>query len=960
MTTNLYKPGIFLICLLLAACSGPQADPTSPDISTPAVSDALDVMVTDDAPVVAPIPLDSAIVTGTLENGMRYLIRHNEKPEDRVELRLAVNAGSILEEEDQRGLAHFLEHMAFNGTEQFEKQELVDYLELIGTRFGPDLNAYTSFDETVYMLQVRSDSAEILQTGLEILKEWAFNISLDPDEVEKERGVVIEEWRLGRGASARISDKQLPILLAGSEYVNRLPIGLPEVLENFDPVRLHDFYDKWYRPDLMAIVVVGDIDVDSIEAHIQHLFDVAPESESVDRTTFSVPDHDETLFVATTDPEAPYSSASIVYKHPLKPFLTEQDFRGQVVEQLFSDILNSRLDELRQLAQPPYIVAGAGRGSYVRTKDFYNVNAIVQEANFEIAISTMLTEVERIRRFGFTRSEFDRAVSSYLRWYESAYNERDKTESEVFASEYVRHFLENEAVPGIAFEYELVQSLLPTVTLTEVNREADHWLTEKNRVVMLSGPDGVTMPDSMQVMQLIQDVSTLDLEPFEDKQSDLPILPATPTAGTIEEESRDDELGVTRMTLSNGARVVLKPTDFKNDEIIFAAFSSGGTSLYPDELDTPADFASTLVAQSGVGQHDPVTLDKLLSDKLVSIGPSIGEMSESLSGGAAPRDLETLMQLIHGYFVYPRADSTAYESFKNRIGSLVESFRADPNRAFLDTLSVTLSQYHPRRRVITADVLEEMDLQKSYDIYKDRFADASDFAFYLVGSFSIDEMRPFIETYLASIPGSGRTESWKDLGVQPPEGVVSKTVKRGLEQQARAQLVFSGDVEWNLHNRRMMSALTNVLDIRLRETLREDLGGTYGVQVGGSVSRYPRNAYSLSIGFGCDPDRVQELLVSVFDQIELLKQEPPDQEYVDKTREIMMNGYQQGLKQNGNWLQWLQFYDRNELDPKMIFTGIPEFTSNLTPEMIQEAATRYLDRSNYVQVILLPEDSDGS
>lgn len=962
MTVRSFVLGVFIATLAGCASSRqPELQTVDPE-PVPAAVDVVEIMDADDPGADSSLPMDSAVVAGTLDNGLSYFIRHNEEPVDRVELRLVVNAGSVLEEADQRGLAHFVEHMAFNGTDRFEKQELIDYLELIGTRFGPDLNAYTSFDETVYMLQVRSDSAEILHTGLEILREWASNVSFDPEEIEKERGVVIEEWRLGRGADARMFDKQLPVLLSESHYADRLPIGTPEILQSFEHHRLTDFYERWYRPDLMSVVVVGDVNVNDIRESIETLFADLQSSGDSARPVFDVPDHDETLVASAVDSEAPYSSVSVIYKHPVRPFNTVDDFRQRIVQQLFSNMLNARLDELRQQADPPFLVAGAGAGAFVREKGFYNVNAVVHEGAYLNGLQALFTEVERIRQFGFSESELDRQKSAYLRWYESAFLERDKTESSVYAAEYVRHYLEGEAIPGIAFEYELVQQLLPGIDLAEIDQEADHWLTRKNRVVMMSGPDkeSVLPPSKAEVLAVIDAVSTGDLEPYVDATRTDPILPEQPEAGSILEREYDAAVDVTRMTLSNGAKVVLKPTDFKNDEILFAAYSPGGTSLYPDSLDTPGDFASTLIGQSGVGTLDPISLEKMLSDKIVSIGPSIGEMSESLSGSSAPADLEILMQMIHGLMVYPRADSTAYASFNNRLASLVESFSVDPNRVYFDTLSTTLSQNHPRRRPMTPAVVDEMDLVKSFDIYRDRFADADDFTFYFVGAFDMSTMERLIETYVASLPAlPDRQETWKDLGVRPPRGVVKKEVRKGLEQQSRVQIILTGPADWNMQNRRVVAALGNVLDIRLREVLREDLGGTYGVSVGGSISRYPQSSYSFSIGFGCDPARVDDLINAIMTEIESLKMSPPDQIYIDKTREIFLNGHEQGLRQNNSWLQWLQFYDRNQLDPQEILTGIPDFAAELTPEMIHDAAVRYLDTENYVQVVLLPELQAG-
>ncbi len=953
------------LVFLLAGCGGsrevaPPADDTAvasvdeSETNARAAAERAAASVAD----VAPLPLDPNVRYGTLENGLTWYVRYNQRPEDHAELRLAINAGSILEDDDQLGLAHVVEHMAFNGTERFEKQELVDYLETTGVRFGADLNAYTSFDETVYQLQVRTDSMDLFDTGVDVLREWASRVAFDPDEIDAERGVVMEEWRLGRGAAARIRDEQLPVLLYGSRYPDRLPIGTPESLADFEHDALIRYYRDWYRPDLAAIMIVGDVDPDYAERRIREAFsDWQPAGDARERTEFEVPDHDETLVKAITDDEAPYSSAMVVYKHPGSPLNTRARFREWLVEQIVHQMLNARFEEMTQSASPPFFGAGSGKGAFARSAEFYTISAIAVGGGVLEALDAMLTEAERVARFGFQPTEVDRAKAELLRAYEVAFNERGKLESSSLISEYVSHFLEDTATPGIEKEYELVQEFVPGVSLEEINALAGGLVASRSRVVLLDGPTGTEMPADAEVLSLFDKVANLQLEPYEDEVDDEPLMAAIPTAGTIVAEQTDNDVGVTIWELSNGARVVVKPTDFKNDQILFSAYSPGGTSLVADELDVHADFASTLIGQGGVAGFGPLELQKKLAGIAVQLQPTVSERSEGFQGSSSPQDLETLLQLVHLYATAARADSVVFLSLKERYGSVIESLKSDPARAFADTLSVTLANHHPRRQVLGRWMLDELDLQTAHEIFVDRFADAGDFTFYFVGAMeSAESVRPFVEQYLASLPTTGREERPRDLGVRPPEGVVEKEVRKGQEQQARVQMVLTGEAEWSQENRRLLNVIEGVLDIRLRELLREDLGGTYGVSVGGSLSREPAERFTFSIGFGCDPERVEELTETVLTELERFRKEGAQPENIVKVRETTANAHSVGLKQNGYWLSSLMYYDRNGLQLDAIPVGAAPFFDTLTNEAIIEASRVFLDETNYIEVVLLPEE----
>ena len=528
---------------------------------------------------------------------------------------------------------------------------------------------------------------------------------------------------------------------------------------------------------------------------------------------------------------------------------------------MYHGIFNNRLGELTQDADPPFAYGGSGPGSFVRNAEFYNLQAVVREGGLQRGLETLLVEAERVKKHGITESELARQKESMLRYYEHAYSERDKSESSRYAAEYGRNFLESESVPGIEFEYRLVEAILPAVTLDELNVLASKFITDEGRVVMMDAPESpnYSLPGKAEIMSTFAAAAASNPEAYLDRTLEEPLISQMPAAGTIVDESFLDSLGVTVWQLSNGVRVFLKSTDFKDDQILMLATSDGGTSLYPDSLFIPASTASGLIVRSGVGNFGPIELNKALSGIVANVSPSIGELSEGLRGSASPKDVETMFQLIHLYFTGPRADEVAYESYKVRIKEILANSRMSPERVFADTVAVTMSQGHYRARPYTEEMLEELDLDRSLAIFQDRFADASDFTFYLVGSFNVAEMTPFVEQYLASLPSTGREETWSDIGLRPPQGVVEKTVVKGIEPKGRVRIAFTGEFDWNRTNRQVLQSLADVMRLKLREILREDLGGTYGVSIGASSSQHPYEGYQFGIGWGCDPDRVDRV-----------------------------------------------------------------------------------------------------
>lgn len=906
-------------------------------------------------PLDRPLPTDPAVTEGQLDNGLRYIIRRNGRPENRAELRLVVNAGSVLEDESQLGLAHLVEHMAFNGTEHFEKQELVDYLESIGMQFGPSINAFTSFDETVYMLTVPTDDPTILTTAFQILEDWAHLVSFEPEEIDKERGVVIEEWRLGRGAGARLRDQQLPIMLKDSRYAVRLPIGDPDVLRTFAHGELTRFYETWYRPDLMSVIAVGDFDVAAVEDLIRTRFSNIPaRPNAADRPYFDVPPHAETYYAIASDPELPSGQVGLLTMQPPPSQGTMGDYRRGLVEQLASGMLNNRFQEISQREDPPFALAATARARFVRTASAFQLLALVSESGHERGFEALLTEAERAARHGFTEGELEREKLDLIRGLERLYTDRENQQSALYTNEYLNHFLYDEPIPGIEFEFNAARALAPGITLDEVNAIARSNLDPANRVVMVSGieKEGVDLPTEADLRAIFTSTAAADIAAWEDTALDQPLVAALPAPGTVVAEDRIDELDVTVWTLSNGATVWLKPTDFRDDEIRFRATSPGGWSNAGAGDHATATMAATVVQQGGAGDFSNIDLQKALAGKAASVSPTIGETSEGLSGQASPKDLETLFQLIYLNFTAPREDSTAFRAFISQGKAILANRSASPMTAFLDTFTVTLSQGHPRARPMTAETLDEIDLGRAVSFYRSRFADASDFTFVFVGAIDMDAMRPLVQQYLAALPVVDRDDHWVDLDIDPPTGHIEKTVRRGVEPQSQTVMAFTGPFEYTADNRVAIRAMAQALELRLRERMREDLGGTYSVGVSASYETIPEDRYTITIQFGSDPDRAEELRTVVFDEITALQRDGPSQEDVDKVHEGELRSYETNSQQNNWWATQLMLARQNGSDPRDL-ADMSRYDT-ITAEHIMQDARRYLREGQVVIVTLLP------
>lgn len=904
---------------------------------------------------------DPKVKLGKLKNGITYYIRANKKPEKRAELRLVVNAGSILERDDEQGLAHFLEHMAFNGTTHFPGQQLINYLESIGMRVGPEVNAYTGFDQTVYMLELPTDNMQDLDKALTIIADWANGIILEDKDIDKERGIIFEEWRSGRGASARIRDQQYPVIFQGSLYGKRLPMGKMDVIKSSPHQKLRDFYKRWYRPDLMAVMAVGDFDKNIIEEKIrQHLENIPVTPDPTRREAARVPDHKETLFALATDPEATGTNVSIIFKRDPENVVTVSDFREKLVEHLYSMLINQRLYEVTKQPQPPFLHGYCSKSRFVREKDCYIVGAAVKDNGILPGLEALMTEIARVRKYGFAQSELERQKKELLRSLEQTCQEQNKTESSDFISQLVSNFVHGDPIASADHKLDIAREYLPGITLNELNQLPGKFITESNRVITVSAPKkaNITLPTQGEFLKILAEVKNETVTPYDDKVPNQPLLRQNPKSGRVTDEKTIKSIGVTEWTLSNGVRVVLKPTDFQNSEILLGSFSPGGNSL-ADQPDYPsALFATSVISESGLNTFSKIELEKLLAGKLVNVSPWIGELDEGLSGQCSPQDMETMFQLVYLYFTAPRTDNAAFDSLRNRLSEILKNRNTSPETAFRDELQLTLGQNHYRSQPLTEEFLKKVDMLRAFSIYRDRFADAGDFTFVLVGNFDIQNIRPLIEQYLGGLPVGGRIESWKDTGVRHPRGIVKKQVTRGLEPKSLVQICFIGPFEWTQPNRYHLKSLADLFRIKMRECLRVDKGECYGVGISSSYSRHPIPEYMFNISFACAPEKVDEITQLIFEQISLLKTAPTDADYVSKIKEMQLRQMETEMKENNFWLDTLTWYYNFKENPEDILKYKGRIQA-LSTQDLQNAARKYLDNENYVRVALYPESQDG-
>lgn len=906
------------------------------------------------------LPIDANVIIGKLPNGLTYYIRKNTEPKNRAELYLVNKAGSVLETDAQQGLAHFTEHMAFNGTRDFPKNQLVDYLQKEGIKFGADLNAYTTFDETIYQLPLPTDTASVFAQGFNILANWAGSVTFDPTELDKERGVVLEEARLrGKNAQERLQKQILPVLLSNSRYAIRLPIGKEDIIKTADVATIKSFYHDWYRPDLQAVVAVGDFDPQQVLALIKKNFSELknPVAEKP-RTYYTDPATPGTMVKIATDKEYPYTLAQIIVKHPETTIKTTTDYLQSVRIGLFNQMINARLGELQQKPNPPFLYGQSAYGSFIGKQDALTSIAVAKTGTeLKTAVRAVVAETERARKFGFTATELERAKQNALVQLENAYKEKDKTSSVDFVNEYVQHFLNQQAIPGIDYEYNFYVNNLGKITLPEMNALAGKFISDQNRVVIVEAPDkeAPNLPDEKTILGWISTAGD-SVTAYVDNVSTKPLLDKSqiPVPSKVVSAKKDDSIATATIMLSNGVKIMLKPTDFKNDQILINGYSFGGTSLASDADFSSADFSAGIVGASGVGDLTQIKLDKLLAGKNISISPYISETAAGINGSSTPQDLETALQLVYLYFTQPRKDADIWQSNISQTKAFLANRNLDPTNVYKDTVNAVLNNYNFRKMIPTVAQLDGASLDKAYDFYKARFADASNFVFTIVGSFNFQEITPLLETYLGGLPSTHSNETYKNLNIHPPAGVITKTVYKGIGDKASVQIVFSGDYEYNEINNIQLDALEEILNIKLTERLREQESGVYSPGVRASYLKIPDGRYSMTVYFGCAPANVDKLIAATMDEINKIKQNGAQLTDIQKFTAEDMRSTEVQIRQNVFWAGYLAAGAQNNEDAHRILRYEKDL-AQVTVQSTKDAANKYLSGNNLIKLILMPE-----
>lgn len=906
------------------------------------------------------IPMDPSVKIGKLKNGLTYYIKKNAKPENKVDLRLVINAGSILENDDQQGLAHFMEHMCFNGTKNFPKNELVDYLQSIGVKFGQHLNAYTSFDETVYFLPIPSNDPEKLEKGFQIIEDWAFNTTLTPEEIDKERGVVLEEYRIGLGADKRMMGRFMPKMMYNSHYAKRLPIGQKEILENFTYDKVINFYKDWYRPNLMSVIVVGDIDVNEMEKKIiAHFSSYKNPKNEKPRIKFDVPNHQETFVAIESDPEAAFTQVQLLYKDYGEPKVVKTigDMRDELVIGLFATMLNNRLEEKRNSPNPPFTYGYSYYGStFAKTKNAFQSFAMVPQDKQLDALKILVEENERVKAYGFTSGELERAKTDFLSQIERQFNEKDKTESENYVWEYQANFLQNEPVPGIEWTYMTMQKLLPTISLEETNKLINGYIKEDNRVVILTGPekDGMVKPTEQEVLNSMKiDKSTI--KAYVDEAVAESLLRNPVKKGSVVKKDTNDKIGTTTLILSNGAKVTYKKTDFKNDEILFEALSFGGSNLIGNEEYEKVQWAMNGLAEAGFSGMKLNDINKFMTGKIARVNPYVGGTQEGFRGSAAPKDLEFLFQTVYAYFTDLNFDKEAFESYKIKQNGFMANMKAMPTMHFQNELYTYLNQDNPRFKGILPDdaAWEKTDYELAYNKFKERFANAADFHFYFVGNIDEQKLVEFANQYLASLPASQTTENAVDLGYRMKKGDLKKVINKGKDPKSTVNIMFYGDCTYDAKEALALRAAGEVLSIKLIEELRENESGVYGANARGSMNKVPYGSYNFTINFPCGPENAEALTQSALRELNKIIENGPEEKDVNKFKEAEKLDYKEKIKQNDYWMSYLTRSFTYGVSADEILQ-VEQKIDAVTAKDIQAVAKKYLSKDKVV-AMLMPE-----
>jgi zinc protease len=945
-----------VVALVLAAPIASMQTPSAP--STGRETSAASVA---SHPLSQQMPVDPDVTVGTLPNGLRYYVRANGKPARRAELRLVVKAGSVLEDDDQKGLAHYVEHMLFEGTRNFPGQSLVDFLSSLGSSIGPDANAATSYDQTQYTLRIPTDVPNALDRALLVLQDWAQGATFDQRGIDRQRPIVLSEWRLNLGSGERTQDAIRRVQLAGSRYADRPVIGDPNIIENASRDALVRFYRDWYRPDLMAVIVVGDVDRETVAATIRQRFSsLMNPSPARPRPDFDVAEQPGTRYAIVTDKE---TTATLVALSNLRPARNQGSvggYRTIIRDQLFADMLSARLDELRLRENPPVLRAAAERTLFPAPKirDEAVLQALVAGDGVGRGLEALVAELQRVKRFGFTASELTRAKQARMGSYERAVTESPDRESASRADEYTRNFLQGEALPTIWQELAFHRRFVPSMTLDEVNALPADWFPDQNRLVIVSAPESAkaALPEQRQLSAAVRAAEARQYEPYVDVVAEQALMPSPPARGTIVRTTPRPEAGITEWTLSNGATIVLKPTKLKEDQILFRASASGGTSLASDADFPSARVAGAIVQAGGVGQFSQVTLDKLLSGKAAAVAPFIGEISHGMRGGSTPQDLETMFQLLYLRFTQPRADPASFAAMRLEAKALVANQDSSPDVVFDHAIDAALSGNNARRQPESLASVDQWNLQTALGFYKARFTDASNFTFVFVGSFSLETIKPLVETYIASLPATHASERARDLGLMPPTGVVERTIEKGIAPKSQVAIVLSGPIEYNDEQRLALRAVTLVLQSRLFDTIRQELGGTYSITAAPYTQKLPRPFYQVRIEWTADPAKTETLVRRVQQEIAYVRDLRFSPGQMAAIRSSLTRDFERDSQDNGYLLnQVARRYEDGESETAAAIEDTPARIAALTSATVERAVQTYLGTANYVKVTLMPE-----
>ncbi len=907
----------------------------------------------------AKLPLDPKVTKGKFANGLTYYIRPNSKPEKKVELRLVVNAGSVLEDDDQQGLAHFMEHMNFNGSKNFPKNELVSYLQSIGVEFGADLNAYTSFDETVYILPVPTDKEGNLDKGFQIIEDWAHNALLMDKDIDDERGVVLEESRMGKGADMRMLDKYLPKLMTGSKYASRLPIGKDDILKNFKYDVIRRFYREWYRPNLMAVAIVGDIDEATAMKYLKKHFEgMKNPSKERKREEFAIPARTTSEAMVLTDKEATNFQLQIIFPSVKKgDESTLGGYRDNLKQSLITQMWNLRLSDLSRSSNPPFPYAAVGYDGWARGYESLSAFAMYGTDGPEKAMNALTAELIRAKEHGFTISELDRVKKSMMSMVEKLYNERNTTESGSLVGEYVRNFLEDEPIPGIEKEYEYYKQLLPGITVGELNADVKSWMANMNTFSLITGPQqgaGQMVTDA-QLLAMTKKGFEQKVSAMEEKVVAENLLDKKPTPGKVVSKQEDKEFGSTTYVLSNGVKVTIKPTDFKSDEILLRGVRKGGMSNYGVADRYSVQYATQVVGAMGYGSFSPTDLEKALAGKSIRAGGSIGDISNSVTGNSTVKDFEAMLQLMYLKLTQPRKDEALFKAFVDKQKTQLQFMSANPQFAFIDTLYSVMYNKNPLAPIAVpkAEYYDAINLNRAMEIYDTELGNVDGMEFFITGNVQMTAVQPLLETYIASLPVSGKTPAFKDNGVRPVTGVHNIQFKRGEEKQSLILAMYNGETKYSEDLNLKMNALAEILNIKVIEELREKLGGIYTGGYSANVSQYPYERYSASLYLPCGPENVDKLLTTAKEVVANIKKNGPDAKDLDKVKMQWHEQRRDKMKENGFWnekMESIMFWGKQR---KNLF-DYDKWVDSLTPNDIKEAANMLFNGKNDFVAVLYP------